>query len=188
MKKFLFILSAGTILLLSSCSSKKEAAGMSDTAKKNTEVNNAIMKMFETGDYSKVDEYIAKDAVDHGGPKGDLVGIDSIKGMFTEMQKMMTNMKNDIVRSLADDEYVMCWVKGSATAKMDLPEWGMKAGESHTGESIEVSKYKDGKVVEHWTFMDVREMTKMMAMMGNMDPNSMPPPPAKDTTKKMDNK
>jgi hypothetical protein len=29
--------------------------------------------------------------------------------------------------------------------------------------SIEVSKYKDGKAIEHWNFMEMREVMKMMA-------------------------
>src|SRR5687768_16137873 len=128
MKKLLFILSAGVIFLLSSCESKKESGGMSEAAKKNKEANDAIVKMFETGDFSKVGDYIAQDAVDHAGPKGDIVGLDSIKANFNMMGQMMTNMKNEIIKTLADDEYVMCWMKGSATAKVDIPEWGMKAG------------------------------------------------------------
>ena len=166
MKKYLFILSAGFIFLLSSCGDKKEA-GMSATAKKNMEANEAIVKMFETGDLSKIGDYIAKDAVDHAGPKGDIIGLDSIKASFDHMGQVMSNMKNEIVKTVADDEYVMCWLKGSATAKKDLPEWNMKAGQTHTGNSIEVAKFKDGKVVEHWSFVDAAEMMAMMT----------PPPP-----------
>jgi predicted SnoaL-like aldol condensation-catalyzing enzyme len=162
MKKFSLVLSVAAFCFLISCSSKKTEGGMSEAAKKNVEANDAIMKMFETGDYSKAGDYLAADAVDHAGPKGDIVGLDSIKAHFAHMGEVMTNMKNDVIKTLADDEYVMCWVKGSATARVDLPEWGMKAGDSHTGESVEVSKYKDGKCVEHWTFMNTAEMMKMM--------------------------
>lgn len=136
---------------------------MSEKAKKNMAVNDAIMKMFETGDMSKMSDYIAADGVDHSGPKGDIVGIDSIRAFFVQMSQMMTNMKNDIIKTVADDEYVMCWVKGGGTAKVDMPEWGMKAGESHTGNSVEVSKFKDGKVTEHWSFVDANEMMQMMS-------------------------
>ena len=184
MKKFLLILSAGSFLFFSSCSDKKEGSGgMSETAKKNMAANDAIMKMFEKGDWSKVGDYIATDAVDHAGPKGDIVGLDSIKAYFNDMSNMMTNMKNDIQRTLADDEYVMCWVKGSGTAKVDLPEWGMKAGQSHTGTSIEVSKFKDGKVVEHWSYVDANEMMQMMS--GTQPPaTDTKTEPVKDSTSK----
>ena len=183
MKKFLLTLSAGVICLLTSCSGKKEGGGTSETTKKNIAANEAIMKMFETGDWSKVGDYIAADGINHSGPKGDIKGLDSLKAYFAQMGQMMTNMKNDIIKMLADDEYVMCLVKGTATAKMDLPEWGMKAGQTHTSTSVEVSKYKDGKVTDHWTYMDANEMMQMMS-------GAPPPPmdnkmePAKDTTSK----
>lgn len=189
MKKFFLVLSAGAICLFTSCSSKKNEGGMSEAAKKNLEANDAILKMFETGDISKIGDYMATDAVDHAGPKGDIVGLDSIKAYFAQMSQMMTNMKNDVVKTLADDEYVMCWVKGSGTAKVDIPDWGMKAGQSHTGNSVEVSKFKDGKAVEHWTFANATEMMEMMEMMKGGQPpakDSKTPPaaPIKDSTSK----
>lgn len=185
MKKFFLVLSAGALILFSSCSSKKSEGGMSEAAKKNMEANDAILKMFETGDWSKVGDYIAADAVDHAGPKGDIKGLDSLKAYFASMSSMMTNMKNDVVKTLADDEYVMSWVKGTATAKVDLPEWNLKAGQSHGGNSVEVSKFKDGKVVEHWSFVNPTEMMAMM--MGGQQPpmdDKMPPTDKKDPTSK----
>ncbi len=183
MKKLLIMFSLGSSIMFMSCSSKKESSGMSETAKKNLETNNIILKMFETGDWSKVGDYISQDVVDHAGPKGDMVGLDSLKAYFEKMSQMMTNMKNEIKKVLADDEYVMSWVYGSATAKVDIPEMGMKTGDIHSGNSVEVSRYKDGKVVEHWSFMDVNDMMKMM---GGQEPmgDKTPPPPVKDSTSK----
>ena len=187
MKKFLFILSSGAMLFLASCSSKKEegGGGMSEKAKKNVEANNAIMKMFETGDYSKIGDYMDPAVVDHSGPVGEIKGLDSIKAYFGQMTQMMGDMKNEVIKMLADDEYVMCWVKGSATAKVDIPDWGMKAGQSHTGESIEVSKFKDGKCTDHWTFMSSNEMMEMMkTMQGGPPTDGKMDAPVKDTTSK----
>ena len=166
MKKVLSILSLASICFLMSCSSKKEG-GTSGRAKKNLEANEAIMKMFEAGDWSKAGDYIAKDGVDHAGENGDIKGLDSIMANFNRMGSMMGNMKNEIVKALADDDYVMCWIKGTATAKMDMPTMGMKAGQTQTSNSVEVAKFNaDSKVTEHWSFMDMGEMMKMMAGMG----------------------
>jgi predicted SnoaL-like aldol condensation-catalyzing enzyme len=172
MKKLFIILSAGCIFLLPSCSSKKEAGGMSDKAKKNLEACNAINKMFEASDWSKAGDYIAVDGVDHAGMNGhDVVGLDSIKAAFTEMGKMMGDFKNEKVKELADDDYVFQWMKETMTMKVDA--MGMKAGSTHTMNAIEVSKFnKDGKSTDHWTFVDWNDMMKMMPP---------PPPPAKDS-------
>ena len=43
---------------------------------------------------------------------------------------------------------------------------GVPPGSKYDMNAMEVSKFKDGKAVEHWTFMQPREMMKMM-----------PPPP-----------
>ena len=75
----------------------------------------------------------------------------------------------EIIKELADDEYVFSWMRftGSSDGSM-----GMPAG-PYDMKSIEVVRFKDGKAVEHWGFMEPREMMKMMQQM-----------PAMDTTKK----
>lgn len=185
MKKISLILSASALIALASCSSKKEGGGdgMSEGAKKNMDANTAIIAMFETKDFSKLGDYIAADAVDHAGEKGDVKGLDSIKASMESMSKMMTVKSNKVVKTLADDEYVMSWLEGTSVADVDMPEWGMKKGVESTMHSVEVSKYnKDHKVTEHWSFMDMNDMMKMMApMMQNM--NNMPHADA-DTTHK----
>jgi predicted ester cyclase len=162
MKKIaLVFLAAGSIFFLS-CNS---GGGMSATAKKNLEVNDAIMKAYEAGDFTKMGDYIAADAVDHGGETGDIKGLDNIVSEMKRYRTMMPDMKVEMTRSLADDEYVYTW--GKMTGTMN--------GKTVTMSSVDVSKFKDGKAVEHWVYMDPKEMMQMM-----------PPAPAPvtDTLKK----
>ena len=142
------------------CLSCKQESGMSDKAKKNLETSEAVAKMFESGNWSKVGDYIAVDAVDHAGMNGDVKGLDSIKASFAQMANMMSDMKNEIVKELADDEYVFQWLKESSTMKVDA--MGMKAGSRNTFDAIEVSKFKNGKIIEHWGFLNWNDMSKMM--------------------------
>ena len=160
MKKLAFVLSAVITCFILSCSGNK---GMSNKAQKNLDNSKAIAKMFESGDFSKIGDYIAEDAVDHASPRGDVKGLDSLKAMFTGYLGMMSDAKNEVVKGLADDDYSMLWLKQSWTAKVDDPMMGMKAGERGTAESIEVSKHNaDGKITEHWSFMSMNDMMKMM--------------------------
>lgn len=162
MKKIaLVFLAAGSIFFLS-CNS---GGGMSATAKKNMEVNDAIMKAYEAGDFTKMSEYIAADAVDHGGETGDIKGLDNIVSEMKRYRTMMPDMKVEMTRSLADDEYVYTW--GKMTGTMN--------GKTVTMSSVDVSKFKDGKAVEHWVYMDPKEMMQMMPPA---------PAPATDTLKK----
>ena len=131
MKKFLFSLPAMAIFFLISCTDKKsESGGLSATAQKNLDAYHAITKMFENGDWSKCGDYIATDAVDHGGGDmgEDIKGLDNIKAHFDKMGTMAGNMKNKFIKEFADDEYVMAWMDQTMTAKVDAPEMGMKKG------------------------------------------------------------
>lgn len=152
MKKLFFpALFAVTGAVFVSCSGK--SGGMSDKAKKNLEVNQAITKAYEDGDFSKMKDYIAADAIDHGGETGDVKGLDSIVAQMKRYHEMMPDMKGETVREMADDEYVMTWAKMTGTMN----------GKPITMTSVDVSKFKDGKAVEHWVYMDPRDMAQMMA-------------------------
>jgi predicted ester cyclase len=184
MKKFLFISAVALCCFCMSC--KNNSGGMSATAQKNMDANHAIQKAFESKDFSKIGDYIAEDGVDHAGMNGgDVKGLANLKTEFEKMAAMTENDKTEIVKEMADDDYVMCWSRYSGKMKND--GMGMKAGENFNMSAIDVSKFKDGKVVEHWSFMDMAEMMKMMPPPSNM--SSTPSMPAdttkKDTTKKM---
>ena len=156
MKKLVFAIVFAVICL---CSDGQKSS-MSSTAQKNLASAKAVVKMFESGDYSNIGDYIAADAVDHSGMQGEVKGLDSIKAMFNQVSTMMGNFKNDVVRELADDEYVFQWMKETSTAKKDA--MGMKAGQTVTMDAIEVTRFSNGKIVEHWTFMNAADAMKMM--------------------------
>jgi predicted SnoaL-like aldol condensation-catalyzing enzyme len=157
MKKILFVFVAAVSCFLFSCNEKvADSDGMSDTAKKNLEAFHAVDKAFQTGDISMIDSVVASDFVDHT-PKGDY-NRDSLKAMITMMKNAGT-MKSEIKKEFADDEYVMGWMRWTGTTNGSLPD--MPAG-PYDMSGIEVVRFKDGKAVEHWAFMDARDMMKMM--------------------------
>lgn len=156
MKTLLSLVTIAVCSLLVSCNS----GGPSAATKKNLEVNDAITKAYQSGDFTKMSDYIAADAVDHGGENGDIKGLDSIVASMKRYHAMMPDAKMLMSRSLADDEYVFTWSKMSGTM-------GGKVLEMN---SVDVAKFKDGKAVEHWVYMDPADMAKMM-----------PPPPAMDS-------
>lgn len=159
MKKLFIFLAAGCLLGFNSCTAKKEG-GLSATAQKNIDANRAIAKCFETNDFSKIGDYIAEDAVDHAGMNGETRGLAAIKADLEAMAAAMSDLKYEFLKELADDEYGMMWMRMTATLKSDM--MGMKAGDKIDSRAIELCRFKDGKMVEHWTFMDPAEMMKMM--------------------------
>ena len=161
MKNLLFLFITAVSCIFISCNN----GSMSATAKKNMEVNDAITKANEAGDFTKMGDYIAVDALDHGGEHGDVKGLDSIVSEMKRYRAMMPDMKSTMTKSLADDEYVFTWSKVSGTLR----------GNSSEMSSVDVSKFKDGKAIEHWIFMDPNDMMKMMQSMpqSGMDTMSM---------------
>ena len=158
MKQLFFSICTISCFALFSCSPNN--GGMSDKAKKNLDNARAIAHSFETKDISKLDDYMDKDVVDHAAQGGYSKGIDSVKKMFSQMQGAMTNSKMETVKELADDDYVMQWMKESWTQTQE--SMGMKPG-NYSFNMIEMSKFNaDSKVIEHWSFMDVNDMMKMM--------------------------
>jgi predicted ester cyclase len=175
MKKILLGLCAGMFFLFTSCNNSSPTASDATTdnsqTQKNIEATHVVMKAFETGDASGVDSVVADDLIDHTD-HGDVKGKDSLKAMINMMHANMKDMKQETIKELADNDYVFSWMRFSGTSNGAM---GMPPG-PFDFQSIEAVKCRDGKIVEHWGFMEASSMTKMMQAMANM--NKM------DTTKK----
>jgi predicted SnoaL-like aldol condensation-catalyzing enzyme len=172
MRKILFFILPFFSFAFFSCDHVKVAsASDSSAAQKNLEAHRMITKTFETGDVSGIDSVIADDFVDHTD-RGDMVGKDSLKSMIKWSHDNMKDMKMKAVKELADDDYVMAWMNMTGTSDGSM---GMPKGPFDMN-SIEVSKFRDGKAVEHWSFVNMQEMMKMMG--GGMPGGGM------DSTKK----
>ena len=181
MKQFIFFISVGLACTSMSCTDK--SGGVDSATQKNLDAAHGINKAIESGDMNKLGDYIATDAVDHGD-HGDVKGLDSIKAELAMMHTMSTDMKSETTKELADKDYVFQWMHFTGTAS--TAGMGMPPGTKYDMTSIEVSRFQDGKSVEHWEYMEPREMMKMMA---NMPKGAAPQmnatmPAAKDSTSK----
>ena len=129
-------------------------------AMKNLDASHVVSKAFETGDPSMIDSVVASDFVDHTAEHGD-VGRDSLKSAISSMHKLYSDMKMDIIKEVADDDYVFSLMHFTGTNNGDM---GMPKG-PYDMKALEVVRFKDGKAVEHWEYMEPREMMKMMGGM-----------------------
>ncbi|HSU27969.1 MAG TPA: ester cyclase [Chitinophagaceae bacterium] len=173
MKKILFALTVVAACFLISCSGG--GGGMSKKAKKNIDAVHAITKMFETKDFSKLGDYVAADGIDHAGEGGDIKGLENVKAALEKWANTMKDNHTEFKQELANDDWSMVRAIQTSTATAD--GMGMKAGETKSVDVIEVCAYdKDGKITEHWSFINVTDMMKDMMKM-------MPQQPMVDTTK-----
>ncbi len=149
------------VLLLAGISDR--AAGQdqknSSTANKNLAAYYVVENAFKTGDTHEIDRVVASDFVDHTERGG--MNRDSLKAMITWMHNAYPDMKSEKIRDLADDEYVMALrhYAGTSSGEPGMPP----KGEKYTMKSIEVVRFKEGKAVEHWAFIEMADMLKMMS-------------------------
>jgi predicted SnoaL-like aldol condensation-catalyzing enzyme len=118
---------------------------------KNLAINRAFFKVFETGDISNVKSLILSDAVDHYPMNGmDVKGQDSVLNMYADFHNHIKDLKVDIIADAANEDYViaLAHVTGTATDAM-MGGSGTKIDEK----GVDVTRYKDGKMAEHWGFV-----------------------------------
>ena len=177
MKQVLSLLVIAVFFACFSCNNEKAEKAATGTmpaekkdnsmAEKNLAASRIVDDAFMTGDTSKINDAVASDFVDHTD-KGE-ANRDSLKAMVLMTHKEFPDMKMEVVKELADDEYVFSLIRmtGTSNGQMGMPKgpYDMKA--------IEVVRFKDGKGVEHWSYMQPADVMKMM-------------PPMPET--KMDNK
>ncbi len=146
---------------------------MSERATKNLEASRIVAKAFQSGDASAIDNVVADDFVDHTD-RGDM-GRDSLKAMITYWKKADPTMSMEVLQEFATEDYTSTWYKYKGTSDGSMGPKG-----PYEMNAIELVKFnKDSKATEHWGFMEMREMMKMMGKDG------MTPPPPADTTSHM---
>jgi len=159
MKKFLIIVSTGLICLLTSCNTNN--TGGNSQGEKNIATIHSINDAIESGDVNKLDQYIATDGVDHAGEHGDIKGLDSIKANLKRLHDEYKDMKLEELQDAAGGDYVFSLTKFTGTNV--VPSMGAPAGTSFDMNSVQVVKFdKDGKATEHWEYMTMGDMMKMM--------------------------
>jgi predicted SnoaL-like aldol condensation-catalyzing enzyme len=123
---------------------------------KNLEAMNIVNKAFETGDTSRIDEVFAKDFIDH--TEFGETGIDSLRKMIITMHKEFPDMKSEVIKEMADEEYVFALMKfsGISNGQMGMPKGPFQM------QSVQVVRFKDGKISEHWEYVSMRDVMRMM--------------------------
>ena len=106
---------------------------------KNITADNTLLKVFETGNVALLDSIISPDFVNHTA-MGDRQGIEILKTQVKGFHANFKPTKVELVKRLCDEEYVSDWIRFIGEAPNALIE------------GIEMTKYINGKAVEHWFF------------------------------------
>lgn len=137
MKKLTLIISLTAVSATVAAQSSKESL-----TKKNIAADNRFLNALQTGNTGLLDGIIAPEFFNH---TGEHRGLDSLKRSVTQFHQQMKPLHMDLFRQLADDEYVADWVRYNfADPKAKI-------------EGIEMTRYRQGKAVEHWFFPSMQK-------------------------------
>ncbi|HTM93209.1 MAG TPA: ester cyclase [Flavisolibacter sp.] len=157
MKKILFAVAASFGCFLIACNNTGNSGN-----DKNISTSREIYNGIETGDTTKLSA-IAPDALDHAGPYGDVTSGDSIKGMLAQIHNHIRDLKIEIINDVANSDYVYTWNKWTGTA-LDS-SMGFTPNQPINTTGVDIVRFRDGKVVEHWGFVDQKDVIEMRAQM-----------------------
>ena len=148
MKKVFVVISL-LLIFYSNCHSQTRVNNNVNTPAKNIATTLAIDKAFLTGDVSKLDQYIAADAIDYSST-GNVIGIGAIKQFFLKVHAGIGDMQHQILKTYADNEYVFQWMHIWGT---NTKQSGLSAGSKYDITIVGVTRFKNGKAIEYREFI-----------------------------------
>jgi ketosteroid isomerase-like protein len=173
MKKIL----SGLIVLTCffACKNANSDNSSADAANANADKTKMVYHAIETGDTKGLDSIFSDDAVDHNaGDKGeDITGKQNVIAGVAKIHDYFDGLKMEMLQhaTSTDGVYHYATVRMTGTAKAN--PWGMPVGMKMDNTSVDLVKMKDGKCVEHWSFMSQKDVNDMMKMMGGAQPPAM---------------
>jgi len=122
-----------------------------------------IDEAFNKGNLAVVDELIARDIKDHSAPPGVPSSAEGLKQFIRSLRQAFPDLNLKVIHTIAEGDLVVEHVLGSGTMKGDF--MGMSAtGKKAEWEEIHISRFQDGKAVEHWGVQDRLGMAQQLGV------------------------
>lgn len=117
--------------------------------------------VLNTHDFAALDDYVAKDFVDHNPPPGVASGIEGVRQSFEMFTTAFPDLRFNIDRMYADGDAVISRITVTGTHE------GEFMGIAPTGKHVEASgidiiRVVDGKAVERWGNFDDLAMMQQL--------------------------
>ena len=129
------------------------------------ETNEAALGKFaeavNTGKFGLFDEVVAPTAIEHDPAAGQVNGPQGYRSLFKEMRSAFPDMKVELDTMVADDDAIAFAYTFTGTQNgplMSLPPTGRKV----KIRGMQISRFKDGKMVERWGSSDELGLLKQL--------------------------
>jgi len=125
----------------------------------------AVNGIMDNGNTDELDMYIAEDAIDHQTDPSitTKTGLAGIKDVFKYYHNIFPDLKTTVYSMAVSGDTLFGYI--SSTGTTSEPFMGMPAGTSQTMNAVDVVVFKGDKMAEHWGFMDMADVMKMMQSM-----------------------
>ncbi|MGE5798251.1 MAG: ester cyclase, partial [Ignavibacteria bacterium] len=162
MKPNYFFLCSALLLLffISACQTPQTE---DPSIKQNKEIAAKLIDVFDKGDIVALDTLLTDDVVDHQLDTMFIkkTGKEGVKEMFAYFDKAVTGKKTTIHSMAVSGDTVMIYsttVGTWADTLMDMPPTNKEI----KFPGVDIVRISDGKVAEHWGFMDMAAMAQFM--------------------------
>lgn len=120
-----------------------------------------VEEVMNKGNVAVVDELSGANFVDHSLPPGVPAGNEGFKGFVAMYRAAFPDLHYTIDDEIAEGDRVVQRTTANGTMKGDFQ--GMPAsGKSATWQEIHITRFADGKVVEHWGVVDQLSMLQQL--------------------------
>lgn len=116
-----------------------------------------------TGRYDLFDEVVAPDSIEHDPAPGQVPGPKGYRDLFTQMRTAFPDMKVELAELVSGENAIAFAYTFTGTHK------GLLMGIAPTGRHVQfrglqISKFKDGKMVERWGSSDQLGMLQQIGV------------------------
>jgi predicted SnoaL-like aldol condensation-catalyzing enzyme len=112
---------------------------------------------FKNGNPDAIENVISDDYLDHTA-KGDVRGKESVKANIARLYSRFKNIKMETIKEFADNDYGFFWMRFSG----EINNGPGKPSTPYDNTELQIVKFKDGKAIEHWSFIDQQNFMRMM--------------------------
>jgi steroid delta-isomerase-like uncharacterized protein len=121
-----------------------------------------IFEVFDSGNVDELDAIIAENLVDHQLDTSitKKTGLAGTKELFNYFHRVFPDMKTTIHSMAVSGDTV--FIHTTSVGTTSEPFMGMPANKKHSISGVDIIRFEGEKAVEHWGFIDVAEMMKMM--------------------------
>src|SRR5574341_285992 len=134
------------------------------STEENKAVANRVIEAINQKNLALFDELIAADAVDHAAPPGMPPTRETAKQYLGALLAAFPDFHYHVEYTVAEGDQVAQRLTGHGTMQGDF--MGMKAtGKTAMWTETHISRYANGKLVEHWAYIDQVGMMQQLGLM-----------------------